>query len=533
MLLTFEPNDEKSHLKLHVQSHNIQSKKYSKEGSHNLPLFNLLTNNNSQGKPHIFEFETYQDMHAFRDVINNAFAYCEEPKEQPSIADLELRIKLLRENNELQILHKELVQTKVLSEYEFWSRRKELLGKDSIGKWKQRVGLKNVMASSIKPSTDGRTNRVTFNLTPEIIFQIFSERPAVRQAFVNYVPSKMTEKDFWTKYFRAEYLYSTKNTAVAEAEAAEDEVLSVFLKPDEILAQEARQKIRRVDPSLDMVVDQRDDYTHTMNDKFGRRSLLQDINRHSAAVLEGRCIADVESDDSRTIAEALTPAKQGEAGEIVTGNRNGGSSSTTKFSFLALSIKESRDYFESQQRNVLNEPRVAGASKRNVHDAYQSLKNSFVEMRTKGLSDPLIRPEVSFKVFSELTVTISNAKTVNGNNPPESVLDRLPKSSKDDTLRHWILIEELLRHFWSSYPITSTYLSTKVGRLKDAMLNMYSHLEEIKKSVPSDARHEVSSLVCSRQKAAFQQFDADLQRRSTKSVGGGHRKRPNDQMGVL
>ncbi|KAL0697091.1 hypothetical protein Bca4012_064271 [Brassica carinata] len=505
MLLTFEPNDEKSHLKLHVQSHNIQSKKYSKEGSHNLPLFNLLTNNNSQGKPHIFEFETYQDMHAFRDVINNAFAYCEEPKEQPSIADLELRIKLLRENNELQILHKELVQTKVLSEYEFWSRRKELLGKDSIGKWKQRVGLKNVMASSIKPSTDGRTNRVTFNLTPEIIFQIFSERPAVRQAFVNYVPSKMTEKDFWTKYFRAEYLYSTKNTAVAEAEAAEDEVLSVFLKPDEILAQEARQKIRRVDPSLDMVVDQRDDYTHTMNDKFGRRSLLQDINRHSAAVLEGRCI-DVESDDSRTIAEALTPAKQ-----VSKATKDAYQERLEKLSRAIemedLQAPQNSRSWRFLSRNVLNEPRVAGASKRNVHDAYQSLKNSFVEMRTKGLSDPLIRPEVSFKVFSELTVTISNAKTVNGNNPPESVLDRLPKSSKDDTLR--------------------------VGRLKDAMLNMYSHLEEIKKSVPSDARHEVSSLVCSRQKAAFQQFDADLQRRSTKSVGGGHRKRPNDQMGVL
>ncbi|KAJ4917395.1 putative RNA polymerase II transcription factor B subunit 1-1 [Raphanus sativus] len=114
---------------------------------------------------------------------------------------------------------------------------------------------------------------------------------------------------------RAEYLYSTKNTAVAEAEAAEDEVLSVFLKPDEILAQEARQKIRRVDPSLDMVADQGDDYTHTMdldeqqNGKFGRRLLSQDLNGHSAAVLEGIYI-DVESDASRTIAEALTLAKQ-------------------------------------------------------------------------------------------------------------------------------------------------------------------------------------------------------------------------------
>lgn len=135
----------------------------------------------------------------------------------------------------------------------------------------------------------------------------------------------MTEKDFWTKYFRAEYLYSTKNTAVAAAEAAEDEELAVFLKPDEILAQEARQKMRRVDPTLDMDADEGDDYTHLMdhgiqrdgtndiiepqNDQL-KRSLLQDLNRHAAVVLEGRCI-NVQSEDTRIVAEALTRAKQG------------------------------------------------------------------------------------------------------------------------------------------------------------------------------------------------------------------------------
>ncbi|KAF2593190.1 hypothetical protein F2Q70_00042414 [Brassica cretica] len=377
----------------------------------------------NMGKPHIFEFETYQDMHACRDVIK-----------QLSIADLELRIKILRENNELQILHKELVQSKV-QKMNFWSRRKELLGKYSIGKWKQRVGL---MASSIKPSTDGR---------------IFNERPAVSQAFLNYVPSKMTEKDFWTKYFRAEYHYSTKNTAVAEAEAAEDEVLSVFLKPDEILAQEARPKIRRVDPSLDMVADQGDDYSHTMVKItkitrtiafiFSVRSLSQDINRHSATVLEDRCI-DVESDDSRTIAEALTLAKQ-----VSKATKDAYQERLEKlsraivmedlkepqnFSFVPLSTKDPRDYFESQQGIVLNEPRVTWDSKRNVHDAYRSLKEPVVQIRTKGLSAPFINPEVSFKVLSELTQTISDANTLNGKNQPESVLDRLPKSMKHDIL---------------------------------------------------------------------------------------------------
>jgi transcription initiation factor TFIIH subunit 1 len=53
----------------------------------------------------------------------------------------------------------------------------------------------------------------------------------------------LTDKEFWTKYCRAEYLLRTKNTAAATAEAAEDEELAVFLKNDDILAKEAKLKV--------------------------------------------------------------------------------------------------------------------------------------------------------------------------------------------------------------------------------------------------------------------------------------------------
>ncbi|KAG7635227.1 BSD domain [Arabidopsis suecica] len=553
VMLLFVPNDPKSDLKLKVQTHNIKSQKYTKEGSNKPPWLNLTS---KQGRSHIFEFENYPDMHACRDFITKALAKCEEepnklvvltPAEQLSMAEFELRFKLLRENSELQKLHKQFVESKVLTEDEFWSTRKKLLGKDSIRKSKQQMGLKSMMVSGIKPSTDGRTNRVTFNLTSEIIFQIFAEKPAVRQAFINYVPKKMTEKDFWTKYFRAEYLYSTKNTAVAAAEAAEDEELAVFLKPDEILAQEARQKMRRVDPTLDMDADQGDDYTHLMdhgiqrdgtndiiepqNDQL-KRSLLQDLNRHAAVVLEGRCI-NVQSEDTRIVAEALTRAKQvskadGEITKDANQERLERMSRATEmedlqapqnFPLAPLSIKDPRDYFESQQGNILSEPRGAKASKRNVHEAYGLLKESILVIRMTGLSDPLIKPEVSFEVFSSLTRTISTAKNILGKNPQESFLDRLPKSTKDEVIHHWTSIQELLRHFWSSYPITTTYLSTKVGKLKDAMSNTYSLLDAMKQSVQSDLRHQVSLLVRPMQQAldaAFQHYESDLQRRTAK-----------------
>ncbi|KAJ0751419.1 putative TFIIH subunit Tfb1/GTF2H1 protein [Helianthus annuus] len=64
---------------------------------------------------------------------------------------------------------------------------------------------------------------------------------------------------------------------------------------------------------------------------------------------------------------------------------------------------------------------------------------------------------------------------------------------------HWTSIQELLKHFWSSYPITTSYLYTKVSRLRDAMSQIYPKLQyklqEIKESVQSDSRHQVSLLV--------------------------------------
>lgn len=263
---------------------------------------------------------------------------------------------------------------------------------------------------------------------------------------------------------------------------------------------------------------------------------MQDLNRHAAVVLEGRNI-DVDSENTRSVAEALARVKQvskadGETTKDANQERLARMSRLAEmedlqapqnFPLAPLSIKDPRDYFESQQGNVVNEPRGAGTLKRNVHEAYGSLKESILEIRTKGLRDPLIKPEVAFEVFRSLTQTISTAKNIIGKNPRESFLDRLPKSTRDEVLHHWTSIQELLKHFWSSYPITTTYLHTKVGKLKDAMSNSYSQLEAMKESVQSELRHQLSLLVRPMQQAldaAFQHYDADLQRRTAKSARG-------------
>ncbi|CAA3020030.1 probable RNA polymerase II transcription factor B subunit 1-1 [Olea europaea subsp. europaea] len=569
--IVFMPNDPNSPRKLNVEFRTIKGHKFTKEGSSKQALLNLTQD---QGGNYIFEFDSFADRDICREFVAAAIAFhgetgkstSEKPAaalqdEQLSTAEMEHRIKLLQEDNELQRLHKQFVIGGILTEAEFWATRKKLLDQNDRRKPKQRVALKNEMWS-VKPLSDGQSNRVTFNLTPEIIHQIFAEKPAVRQAYLKFVPNKMSEKEFWTKYSRAEYLHSTKNVVAAAAEAAEDEELAVFLKQDDMLTNEARRKIRRVDPTLDMEADVGDDYMHlpdhgllreeskdVLDSQYEpyRRYFSQDLNQHAAVVLQGR-VVDVELGDTRSVAEALARTKQAElANEVSDGNLEKDLSHRISrvaeiedlqgprdLAVAPLCIKDPRDYFDSQQANALKPLGDAGSGvktlKFNVSsvEAYGSLRELISEIRVTGLSEPITDPEVAFKVLSGLTQNISSTKYHLGKSPHESILDSLPKVTKEDLLHHWTSIQELLKHFWSSYPITTKYLYTKVTRLKDAMSQVYPKLQEIKESVQSDFRHQVSLLVqpmLQALDAAFAHYDADVQKRSAKSG-----ERPNGFM---
>ncbi|GAB4850692.1 General transcription and DNA repair factor IIH subunit TFB1-1 [Ancistrocladus abbreviatus] len=559
----FMPNDPTSSAKLQVGFRTIKGHRFTKEGVNKQALLNLM----QEGGGYMFEFEKFSERDVCRDFVGKALAkYIDVNKavsegsasklnnEQLSTAEMERRMKLLGEDSELQKLHKQFVIGGILSEAEFWATRKKLLDGDNNQMARQRVGFKSAMISDIKPQTDGRTNKVTFNLTPEIIHQIFAEKPAVHRAFLNYVPSKMSEKDFWTKYCRAEYLHSTKNAVAAAAEAAEDEELAVFLKQDDILVREARWKIRKVDPTLDMEADQGDDYTHLPDHGIPRdgskevsdspyeqykRNLLQDLNRHAAVVLEGRAV-DVELGDTRSVAEALAKSKQIELANEAT-DMNSNQAQSDRISRMTeiedlqaphepplapLCIKDPRDYFYSQQANALKTLGDATSGTKAVkchlrtQEAYSCMKKSISYTKATGLNDPTVKPELALKVLNGLTHNISSTKYHLGRNPRESFLDRLPTMTKEDLLNHWTFIQELLKHFWSSYPITTAYLYTKVSKLKDTMTHIYPKLQEIKESAQSDLRHQVSLLVqpmLQALEAAFAHYDADLQKRSAKS----------------
>ncbi|KAJ7277598.1 hypothetical protein O6H91_Y388700 [Diphasiastrum complanatum] len=453
--------------------------------------------------------------------------------------------------SELQKLHQRLVIGGVLSEAEFWTARKHVLEDEAVRLPKQRTGLKSAMLADVRPLTDGRTNKVTFNLTPEIIHQIFAEKPAVHRAFLMHVPSKMSEKDFWTKYCRAEYLYRTKNAAAVAAEAADDEDLAVFVKDDDIIANESRRKIKKVDPTLDMAADLADDYTsipgHGIlrdgsrtsidgSELQSRKTIMHDLNRHAAVVLDGRPL-DAELRDTATVAHALAKTLQAEPlgdteGVEVEKRRMERVRQMTEIDDLqgpqapphsVLYIQDPRKYFEAQQVNGTGGGPATNPSKVDPAEALKTFHQQLNQLKKPNLTSPIIAPDLAFKVLNDLTKYISTTKFHLGKTAEKNVLDNLPRSTKDEILQHSATSNELLRHFWAAYPLTSTFLVEKVNRLKTAMTELYSQLQATKEAVQTEHRHQVSQLlqpIFQALDAAFIHYDTELQKRAARNPQG-------------
>ncbi|XP_039132252.1 general transcription and DNA repair factor IIH subunit TFB1-1-like isoform X3 [Dioscorea cayenensis subsp. rotundata] len=249
------------------------------------------------------------------------------------------------------------------------------------------------------------------------------------------------------------------------------------------------------------------------DNEFSRRTLSQDLNRHGSVVLEGRTL-DVELGDTRTVAEALARSKQGLSTENSDENVHMEKSERVcrmteiedlqaprSFPVAPLCIKDPREYFDSQQANALKTLGDNGTGMKpmdcnlSAEEAWIYLIGQISQVKVRGFNHPIVQSEAALKVLNGLNQNLSSTKYQFGKNSQESVLDRLPRKIKDDLLNHWSTIQELLRHFWSSYPITAEHLSKKVGRLKDAMTEIYVKLQEIKESVQGDFRHQVSLLV--------------------------------------
>lgn len=70
----------------------------------------------------------------------------------------------------------------------------------------QMAGVPSCLLGDIKPETDG-SNSIKYNLNKDTIDAIFCTYPAVRQRHAELVPDKLSEAEFWNKFFQSHYYH--------------------------------------------------------------------------------------------------------------------------------------------------------------------------------------------------------------------------------------------------------------------------------------------------------------------------------------
>ncbi|XP_032522455.1 general transcription factor IIH subunit 1 [Danaus plexippus] len=200
--------------------------------------------------------------------------------------ELEMKSKLLSLHPTLKHLYEDLVISKVINSEEYWNTPTLKHYTESTN-MKQEAGVSGAFLADIQPQTDG-CNGLKYNLTQDIIDAIFKTYPAVRKKHVDYVPNKMTEAEFWTKFFQSHYFHrdrimsSSSKDLFGECAKLDDQAIASAMKHTTLDLTVDLPSFKEPIPLLP------DDETHE-KEKDGtsiHRNMIKRFNQHSIMVLK-------------------------------------------------------------------------------------------------------------------------------------------------------------------------------------------------------------------------------------------------------
>lgn len=121
--------------------------------------------------------------------------------------DEERRRALLAADSRLAALFKDLVGGGVIDEATFWARREEPKAVDRAA----------AVSNDLWAEPEAVDDKLRYKLTTQKMDYIFRMYPAVKRAYDDNVPRKLTAEQFWVKYFQSRYYARDKGAAVNAA----------------------------------------------------------------------------------------------------------------------------------------------------------------------------------------------------------------------------------------------------------------------------------------------------------------------------
>ncbi|XP_061319010.1 general transcription factor IIH subunit 1 [Pezoporus flaviventris] len=443
----------------------IKCQKISPEGKAKIQLQLVL----HAGDTTNFHFSNESTAVKERDAVKDLLQQLLPKFKRKANKELEEKNRMLQEDPVLFQLYKDLVVSQVISAEEFWANRLSLnAGDNSAGPSKQDVGISAAFLADVRPQADG-CNGLRYNLTSDIIESIFRTYPAVKMKYTENVPHNMMEKEFWTRFFQSHYFHQDRlNTGSKD-------LFTECAKLDEKgLKAMVSQGVKN--PLIDLTA--LDDYTldeeyvasmaSTSNaSKSARESsttaIIKRFNHHSAMVLAAglrkqeaqndhyseTSSTDGNSRDSDFFQPPIKKVKLQEAIEYEDLSKN------NSIKTIALNLKSDRYYhgptpIQSQQY----------ATSQDIINSFNSIRQemeAYVPKLTQVLS--------SADAASTIAALSPGGALMQGGTQ-QAINQMVPNDIQSELKHLYVAVGELLRHFWSCFPVNTPFLEEKVVKMK-------------------------------------------------------------------
>ncbi|KAG1809358.1 uncharacterized protein BJ212DRAFT_1379623 [Suillus subaureus] len=397
--------------------------------------------------------------------------------------DFRLRKKVLLSNPELLALHKELVMSGHITESEFWDGREHLLLAEAAAEGQKR-GRPGQLVDPRPQTVEG--GEVKIVITPQLVHDIFDEFPVVAKAYNDNVPNKLSEAEFWKRYFQSKLFNAHRasiRSSAAQHVVKDDPIFDKYLEKDddELEPRRARNEVSDLFINIGATLE---DHGETGNEKDvtmqagrqrGALPLIRKFNEHSERLLNS-ALGEVPPAKRRRIDSGLDEDEDTYAQITLDDLRD-----PEAMDGITLQMQDRERYFEGQLARNASEQ--AGSAVVDVRAAFAELKHGFRGWETR-FSQLRIDKRAGDAALDSMTQNVSarlDIRTRKTNFPP-TLFRQLTTCQT--------AANEFLRQFWTSLypPPTTTSSSATPSQNAAKAAKMAGYLSKTREKVEALVR---------------------------------------------
>jgi transcription initiation factor TFIIH subunit 1 len=370
-----------------------------------------------------------------------------------------------------------------ITESEFWDGREHLLLAEAASEGQKR-GRPGQLVDPRPQTVEG--GEVKIVITPQLVHDIFDEFPVVAKAYNDNVPNKLSEAEFWKRYFQSKLFNAHRasiRSSAAQHVVKDDPIFDKYLEKDddELEPRRARNEVSDLFINIGATLE---DHGETGNEKDvtmqagrqrGALPLIRKFNEHSERLLNSalgevppakrRRVDSGNNEDEDAYAQImLDDLKDPEAMDGIT-----------------LQMQDRERYFEGQLARSASEQ--AGSEIVNVRAAFAELNHGFRGWETR-FSQLRIDKRAGDAALDSMTQNVSarlDIRTRKTNFPP-TLFRQLTTCQT--------AANEFLRQFWTSLypPPTTTSSSATPSQNAAKAAKMAGYLSKTREKVEALVR---------------------------------------------